>query len=31
MQVRTASRDGGRQQEGWVYGASLKDVSTALP
>jgi hypothetical protein len=31
MQVRTASRDGTRQQEGWVYAPSLKEVRTAQP
>jgi uncharacterized protein YgiM (DUF1202 family) len=31
MQVRAAGRDGTRQQEGWVYAPSLKEVRTAQP
>jgi uncharacterized protein YgiM (DUF1202 family) len=31
MQVRAAAHDGTRQQEGWVYAPSLKEVRTAQP
>ena len=31
MQVRAASRDGTRQQEGWVYAPSLKEGHTTQP
>ncbi|HEV2547382.1 MAG TPA: SH3 domain-containing protein [Stellaceae bacterium] len=31
MQVRAAGRDGTRQQEGWVYAPSLKELHTAQP